>query len=57
MYLTEKERECLLKPTGPGQDPEAGSCAHGNKPSGSIKDMEVLDELSDYRLFSKDSGA
>jgi hypothetical protein len=26
----------------------AGSCEHGNEPSGSIKGKEFLDQLSDY---------
>jgi len=31
-----------------------GSCEHGNEPSGSIKDGEFFDQLSDYQLL-KDS--
>jgi hypothetical protein len=33
----------------------AGSCEHGNKPSGSIKGGEFLDFLSDCQLPKKDS--
>jgi hypothetical protein len=33
----------------------ANSCAHGNEPSGSIKDGEVLESLSDYQFLKKDS--
>jgi len=32
-----------------------GCCQHGNEPSGSIKGRELLDQLSDYKLFKKDS--
>jgi hypothetical protein len=30
----------------------AGSCEHGNEPSGSIKGGKFLDELRDYISFS-----
>jgi hypothetical protein len=33
----------------------AGSCEHGNEPSGSIKGEEFLDYLSDQELLKKDS--
>jgi hypothetical protein len=33
----------------------AGSFEHGNKPSGSIKYGEFLDQLSDYQLLKTDS--
>jgi hypothetical protein len=33
----------------------AGSCEHGNEPSGSIKGGEFLDQLSDCQLLKKDS--
>jgi hypothetical protein len=29
----------------------AGSCKHGNEPSGSIKGEEWFDQLIDYQLF------
>jgi hypothetical protein len=29
----------------------AKSCEYGNEPSGSIKDEEFLDQLSDYQLL------
>jgi hypothetical protein len=32
----------------------AGSCEDGYEPSGSIKDGEILDHLSEYKLFKKD---
>jgi hypothetical protein len=32
----------------------AGSCEHGNEPSGSIKGGKFLDWLSDYQLLKKD---
>jgi hypothetical protein len=32
----------------------AGSCEHGNEPSGSIKGGELADQLSDYQLLKKD---
>jgi len=32
----------------------AGSCEHGNEPSGSVKDVEFLDQLSDCQLLKKD---
>jgi len=31
----------------------AGSCEHGNEPSGPIKGGEFLDKLSDYLLLKK----
>jgi hypothetical protein len=34
---------CGLDLSGSGQGSVAGSCAHGNEPSGSIKDREFLD--------------
>jgi hypothetical protein len=33
----------------------AGSCEHDHEPSGSIKEGEFLDYLSDYQLLKKDS--
>jgi hypothetical protein len=33
----------------------AGSCEHNNEPSGSIKDVEFVDWLSDYWPLKKDS--
>jgi hypothetical protein len=32
----------------------AGSCEHGNEPSGSIKVGEFLDYLSNYQLLNRD---
>jgi hypothetical protein len=32
-----------------------GSCEHGNKPSGSVKFWEILEQLSDWRLLKRDS--
>jgi hypothetical protein len=32
----------------------AGSCEHGNEPSGSVKYREILESLSDYELLKKD---
>jgi hypothetical protein len=34
--------------------PVDGSCEQGNKPSGSIKCLEILEYLSDWRLLKKD---
>jgi len=34
---------CGLDSSGSGQGPAAGSCQHGNEPSGSIKGKEFLD--------------
>jgi hypothetical protein len=31
----------------------AGSCEHGNEPSGSIKVGENIDQVSDYQLLKK----
>jgi hypothetical protein len=31
-----------------------GRCEHGNEPSGSIKDREFLDKLSDCQFLKKD---
>jgi hypothetical protein len=36
------------------QDPEAGSCDHGNETSGSIKRRSFLDNLSNYQLLKRD---
>jgi hypothetical protein len=33
----------------------AGSCEHGNEPSGSIKCGDFVYQLSDYQLLKKDS--
>jgi hypothetical protein len=38
---------CGLDSPGSGQSPVAGSCEHGNGPSGSIQGGEFLDQLSD----------
>jgi hypothetical protein len=35
------------------REPVAGSCEHGNEPSGSIKRWEILEYLSDWRLLKK----
>jgi hypothetical protein len=32
----------------------AGSCEHGNEPSGSIRGEEVLDRMSNYQVLKKD---
>jgi hypothetical protein len=32
----------------------AGSCEHGNEPSGFIKGEEFLDQLRDHNLLKKD---
>jgi hypothetical protein len=32
-----------------------GSCERGNEPSGSLKSLEILEQLSDWRLLEKDS--
>jgi hypothetical protein len=32
-----------------------GSCKHGNEPSGSIKCLEVLEQLHNWRLLKKGS--
>jgi len=34
---------CGLDTYGSGQGPTAGSCGHGNKPSGSTKGREFID--------------
>jgi hypothetical protein len=36
-------------------EPVAGSCEHGNEPSGSIQGGEFLDQLSECSLLKKDS--
>jgi hypothetical protein len=35
--------ECGLNSSGRGEGPVAGSCEHGNEPSGSTKGGEFLD--------------
>jgi hypothetical protein len=44
-----------LDSSGSGQGPVAGSCEHGNEPSGFIKGREFLDQLRDYYLLRKGS--
>jgi hypothetical protein len=41
--------------SGPGQDPMAGSCEHGNVNSGSIKGREFLDQVNDCQILKKES--
>jgi hypothetical protein len=52
--LRELGCEGMEYPSGSVQEPAAGSCEHGNEPSGSIKDGEVLDWLCDFQLLEKD---
>jgi hypothetical protein len=33
----------------------AGSCEHGNEPSGSIRGEEIIDKVSNYKLLKEDS--
>jgi hypothetical protein len=33
----------------------AGFCEYGNEPSGSIKLLEILEEMGDLQLLKKDS--
>jgi hypothetical protein len=40
---------------GSGQGPLAGSCEHGNEPSGSIKGEKFVGYLRDYQLLRKGS--
>jgi hypothetical protein len=42
---------CGLDSSDSEYGPVAGTCEHGNKPSGSIKDGEFLDYLIDYQLL------
>jgi hypothetical protein len=42
-----KEMECVLVSYNSGQGPVAGFCEDGTEPSGFIKDVEFLDQLSD----------
>jgi hypothetical protein len=46
---------CLLDSSGSEYGSLAGGCEHGNELSGSMKDREFTDQLSDYRLIKKDS--
>jgi hypothetical protein len=39
---------CGLDSSDSGYGPAAGSCEHGNEPSGSIKGREFLDYLNEY---------
>jgi hypothetical protein len=36
--------------SGLGEDTAAGSCEHGNEPSGSIKLVKFIDQLDDYQF-------
>jgi len=36
---------------------DAGSCEHGNEPSGSIKGGEFIDQLSECQFLTKDPAA
>jgi len=42
------ETGCGLNLSGSGYGPVAGSCEHGNEPSGSINCGKFLEQLSDY---------
>jgi hypothetical protein len=33
----------------------AGICVHANEPSGSIKGRELIDQMSNYKLFKMDT--
>jgi hypothetical protein len=44
-----------LDSSGSGQAPLAGSCEHGNEPSGPTRGGEFFDHLSEYWLLKKDS--
>jgi len=46
-----------LNSAGSGWSPVAGSCEHGNEPSGSVKGDGVLDQLNDYQLLKEDSAS
>jgi len=46
---------CGLDLSASGKEQAAGSREHANGPSGSIRDGEFLDWLSDYYLPKKDS--
>jgi hypothetical protein len=35
----------------------AGSCEHGNEPSVSIKSVEFIDHLNDFKLLKKDAAS
>jgi hypothetical protein len=39
---------CELDASGSGEGPATGSYKHSNEPSGSIKDREFLNYLSNY---------
>jgi hypothetical protein len=45
---------CGLDSTGSGKDPLAGSCEHGNKPSGFTGSKEFLDQMNVCQLPQKD---
>jgi hypothetical protein len=44
---------CETEAYGSGWVPVAGTCEHGNEPSGSIKGEEFLDQQSDYYFLKK----
>jgi hypothetical protein len=44
-----------LNASGSVQGPVECSCEHGNEPSCSIRCWEILEQLSDWRLFKKNS--
>jgi hypothetical protein len=46
---------CRLDSSGSGHVLLAITCGHGSEPSGSIKDREFLDQLSNYQLLKKES--
>jgi hypothetical protein len=50
-------RGCGLESSGSGKGPMAGSCEHGDEPSGFIKWREFLELLSNCRHLKKDSVA
>jgi hypothetical protein len=48
MNLREIRFGCGLDSSGSGREPVVDSCEHGNEPSVSINDEELLDKLSGY---------
>jgi hypothetical protein len=52
--LREIDQKVGLDETGLGQGRMAGSCEHGNEPSGAIKGEKFRGQHSDYHLLQKD---
>jgi hypothetical protein len=54
LILKNRVLGCSLDSSGSGQGPVAGCCEHGEKPSGSTKGREFINQMIDYQLLKED---